>query len=395
MIAPEDYSRGVISRATDQRVDAGFSALAAKARKAVIGAGGGAFCVHLEGRCVVDIWAGERDPAIGSVWERDTMAMAWSTTKGVASTALHMLVDQGLLGYNDTVATFWPEFAAAGKGSTTIRQVMAMEAGLYDVRHLVADPRLLMDHEVMATALAAASPRHKPGAANAYHAFTYGWIIGELVRRLTGESLGRFVERRIAQPLGLDGFHIGTPTSQLPRVAARPVLRPEPAVLAAVAKAADPPMSLLGLSPRRVAAAFVPRNGHQVIGTDEFLTAEVPSVNGTFTARSLSRFYGALADDEGIDGVRLWSPRTRRQATQQQNDRRDLIIPIRAGWLLGYHRPFPRRRTGAEAFGFYGAYGSGGFADPDLRLGVGLVVQEASGFPMAKLAAALYKTLDA
>lgn len=381
-------------RATDQHVEARFSDLAEKARKAVADAGGGAFCVHLEGRCVLDIWAGERGAATGASWHADTMAMAWSTSKGVASTALHMLVDQDLVDYDDTVATFWPEFAAAGKESTTIRHVMAMEAGLYDVRHLVADPRALMDHEVMATTLAASSPRHRPGAANAYHALTYGWIIGELVRRLTGESLGRFIERRIAQPLELDGFHIGTPTSELARVADRPVLRPEPAVLAGMAKAADPLLSLLGFSPRRVAAAFIPHDGHRVIGTDEFLTAEVPSVNGTFTARSLSRFYAALADDNGIDGVRLWSPETRRRATRRQNHRRDLVIPLRVGWLLGYHRPIPRKQTGPEAFGFYGAYGSGAFGDPDRRLGVGLVVREATGFPMAKLAKALYKEID-
>ena len=377
-----------------EHFDPRFSSLADQARQVAINAGGGAFCVYLDGRVVLDIWAGEPDPSNGWSWQRETLAMSWSTTKGVASTALHLLVDDGSLDYDDTVATYWPEFAAAGKELVTVRQVMAMEAGLYDVRNLTANPQDLLHHETMATALAAAAPQHRPGSANAYHAFTYGWIIGELIRRITGASLGRFVEQRIARPLELDSFHIGTPAAKIDLVAPRPHLRPEPGAVAAVAKAIDPVLSVAGLSPRRLAAAFLPRDGYQVIGTDDFLATEVPSVNGTFTARSIARFYAALADDDGIDGVPLWSPETRRRATRRQNNRRDRVIPIRMGWLLGYHRPFPRRRTGPEAFGFYGAYGSGGFADPDRRLGVGLVVREASGFPMAKLASALYRSTD-
>ncbi len=371
-----------------------FAELAGLARRELRKAGGGAFCVYLDGAPVLDVWAGHRDPDSGDSWERDSMAMAWSTTKGVASTALHMLVDDGLLDYDDRVADHWPEFAAAGKGDVTVRHVLAMEAGLYDVRHLITDPRTLLDHQAMSDALAAAEPAHRPGEANAYHAITYGWLVAELVRRTSGESLGRFVVRRIARPLDLDGFHIGTPAAELPRVARRPKLAAEPAPVARLAKALDPTLRLVGVSPRRMAAAFVPRNAHQVIPTDEFLMAEVPSVNGTFTARSLARFYAALADDDGVDGVRLWTPATRRRATGQQNRRRDLVIPIRVGWLLGYHRPFPKRRTGDRAFGFYGAYGSGGFADPDRRLGVGLVVLEASGFPMAKLARSVYAALN-
>ena len=113
-----------------------------------------------------------------------------------------------------------------------------------------------------------------------------------------------------------------------------------------------------------------------------------------FTARSLARFYATLGSPDGLDGVRLWSSETRQIATQQQNSRRDRVVPIRVGWRLGYHQPFPIKRTASAAFGFYGAYGSGGFADPDRRLGVGFIVQQARGIPLTKLAPAIQKAVD-
>ncbi|MGH1490234.1 MAG: serine hydrolase domain-containing protein [Acidimicrobiales bacterium] len=371
----------------------GFEAVASLATKLIEAAGGGAIGVYLNGDCVLDLWAGHRDPETGALWESDTMAMCWSTTKGIASTVLHMLSDRRQLDYDSPIASYWPEFAANGKQDITVRQFMAMEAGLYDVRSLVSDPEQMLNHEVMASLLAAAPPAHQPGQANAYHAFTYGWIVAELVRSVTGETLGKFVQKEIVEPLGLDGCYIGTPASELGRVAAPAELKPETAVARRIAKLADPISRLVGFSPKRFAAAFLPRSGHKVIPTDRFLAAEVPGVNGVFTARSLARFYAALVSHDGLDGVQLWSPKTRRKATRQQNDRRDLIVPIRVGWRLGYHQPFPKKHSSPEAFGFYGAYGSGGFADPEHGLAVGLVVQEAKGVPMKKLLPAIYRSL--
>ena len=374
----------------DQR----FEAVAALARKSAEAAGGGALCVYLDGVAIVDVWAGTRDIARGLAWEADTMAMSWSTTKGVTSTVLHMLADRGSLEYDSPVASYWPEFAANGKGAVTVRQVMAMEAGLYDVRHLIDDPRELLDHETMAAHLGAARPLHVPGRASAYHAFTYGWIAGELVRRITGTTLGAFVQREIAQPLGLDGCFIGTPAAEFDRVAARPALSSEPGLARTGAKAIDPLTRPFGFSPARFAAAFLPRGGHTVIPTTEFLAAEVPAVNGVFTARSLARFYAALGSPDGLDGVRLWSDGTRRAATEKQTRRRDLVIPLRMQWRLGFHQPFPTRHTSPSAFGFYGAYGSGGYADPSRHLAVGFVVQHAKGLPLAKLARQINAAMD-
>ena len=147
------------------------------------------------------------------------------------------------------------------------------------------------------------------------------------------------------------------------------------------AKAIDPLTRLVGFSPARTAAAFLPRDGHEVIPTTEFLAAEVPAVNGVFTARSLARLYAALGSDDGLDGVRLWSNKTRRIATQPQVRRRDQIVPIRLSWRLGYHQPFPTKHTSPSSFGFFGAYGSGGYADPDRRVAVGFVVHQAKRAP--------------
>jgi CubicO group peptidase (beta-lactamase class C family) len=307
---------------------------------------------------------------------------------------LHMLADRGTLDYDSPVAAYWPEFGANGKGAVTVRQFMAMEAGLYDVRHLIDDPREMLDHDTMAAHLAVARPLHEPGRASAYHAFTYGWIAGELVRRLTGATLGEFVQTEIAAPLGLDGCYIGTPAVEFDRVAARPALRPEPSFARAAAKAIDPLTRLAGFSPARFAASFLPIDGHSVIPTTEFLAAEVPAVNGVFTARSLARLYATLGSVDGLDGVRLWSDHTRRAATHPQIRRRDLVVPIRTCWRLGYHQPFPTKRSSPSAFGFYGAYGSGGYADPDRRLAVGFVVQQAKGLPLTKLARRINSACD-
>jgi CubicO group peptidase (beta-lactamase class C family) len=375
-------------------IDRRFGSVAELARKLAEAAGGGALCVYVDGAAVVDVWAGTRDASTGLAWESDSMAMSWSTTKGVASTALHMLADRGTLNYDSPIAAYWPEFGANGKGAVTVRQFMAMEAGLYDVRHLIDDPREMLDHDTMAAHLAAARPLHAPGQASAYHAFTYGWVAGELVRRVAGTTLGEFVRTEIAEPLGLDGCHIGTPAAEFERVAARPALSPESSVARTVAKTIDPLTRLAGFSPARFAAAFLPIDGHAVIPTTEFLAAEVPAVNGVFTARSLARLYAALGSGDGLDGVRLWSDETRRAATQPQTRRRDLVVPMRMRWRLGFHQPFPTKRTSPSAFGFYGAYGSGGYADPDRRLAVGFVVQHAKGLPLTKLARQINTATD-
>ncbi len=385
---------GAATTPSDQLVAAGFEKAATRAWSQIRQAKGGALCVMVGGQRVIDLWGGPKHPKTGEPWQADTMGMAFSVSKGVVSTLIHQLIERGAVGLDTPIAEYWPEYAANGKAATTIRQALSMEAGLHDIRNLIDDPEQLIDWEEMTARLAAAAPAHTPGTANAYHAITYGWLLGEVARRVTGRSVGELVQSELAEPLGLDGFHIGVPADQLSRVAARPFLPPEQPLVRSAARAADPVLRLLGVSPRRMAEAFSPRHAGELMMSDRFITAEVPGANGVYTARSLARFYAALGDDDGLDGVRLWQPETRRLATTEQNRRRDRVLAIRMRWRLGFHQPLPRRKTSPEAFGFYGAFGSGAFADPSRDLAVGFVCRQAVGMPLQRIVPAVIAAVD-
>ena len=216
---PEDQAD---SRHHVERCAPGFEPIVERAQRAFRWGRGGSLCVMHRGEVVVDTWGGWADKDAGRPWERDTLGVAWSTTKGMASLAVHLLADRGALSLEQPVAEYWPEYAAEGKEGTLVRHVLAMEAGLFDVRHLVPDARSLLDWEEMTTRLAAARPAHVPGRACGYHALTYGHLAGELVRRVTGESLGAFLDREVRRPLDLDGFFVGTPEDEHARVAPVP-----------------------------------------------------------------------------------------------------------------------------------------------------------------------------
>ncbi|MFT5444247.1 MAG: CubicO group peptidase (beta-lactamase class C family), partial [Myxococcota bacterium] len=180
------------------------------------GNGGAALCVYHRGEKVVDIWGGTRDDD-GNPWLGDTLALSYSTTKGVASTLIHILADRGLIDYDAPVSLYWPEFAAEGKDLITVRQLMSHEAGLYDIRHLVDDAQRMLDWTYMTDALAAAKPVHEPGTAHGYHGLTYGWLVGELAQRVTGKPFGELLQSEIAAPLGLGGLYVGLPEDQMHR----------------------------------------------------------------------------------------------------------------------------------------------------------------------------------
>src|SRR5512147_1365042 len=177
------------------------------------GRGGAALCVYHRGEKVIDCWAGARDDA-GHSWQRDTLSLSYSTSKGVASTLLHMCADRGLLDYDAPVAEYWPQFAAGGKEEITVRQVLCHEAGLYDVRGMVDQASRMLDWQYMTEALADAIPRHEPGRAHGYHGFTYGWLVGELIQRVTGKPFGEVLASELVKPLGLDGCYVGLPADQ-------------------------------------------------------------------------------------------------------------------------------------------------------------------------------------
>ncbi len=354
----------------------GFEPVVNRARRAFQWGRGGSLCVMHRGEVVVDTWGGWADRTAGRPWERDTLGVTWSTTKGMVSLAVHILVERGALSLDRPVAEYWPEFAAEGKEDTLVRHVLAMEAGLFDVRHLVPDARSLLDWDEMTARLAAARPAHAPGVASGYHALTYGHLAGELVRRTTGRSLGSFLDHEVRQPLDLDGFFVGTPEDEHERVAPVPRMPDVGPWAVTLAKGLNrvtrrPPIRV---DLRALGSAGAPI-GFTVANTPGFLTAEIPSANGTFTARSLAAVYANLAAPAGAPN-RLLSEQHVRLLGEPQNRGRDLVLPMAPQWRLGYHQPFPRGAMSSLAFGFYGAFGSGAWADPTRELAVGFVLAE-------------------
>ncbi len=287
--------------------------------------GGAAICVYHRGRCVVDLWGGVRNRA-GDEWQQDTMAPSFSTTKGVASTLVHIMVDRGLLDYDARVASYWPEFARAGKQDITLRQVMTHQSGLYHIRQMIDHADRMLDWDYMVKAIERAKPIHPPGERTGYHGLTYGFLVGEVLQRVTGESFSSLVQNEIAGPLGLDGMYVGAPDEVHDRAAeliwsrAADCLRVVPPSSALARRLGwlasmshDWVHSALGVvgidfDLGSLLDALAPRgiSGFK-FDSGEALRAALPALNGLFTARSLARMYAALAGGGELEGVRLIS----------------------------------------------------------------------------------------
>lgn len=339
------------------------------ATKLAVG-GGGAVCVYHRGEPVVDLWGGVADVDSGRHWAEDTLAMSFSTTKGVTATILHMCVDRGFLDYDDRVADHWPEFAANGKEGITVRQVLCHESGLFDVQSLLGEePERALDWDVMVDALAEARPGFEPGTANAYQAVTFGFLVGELVRRVTGRSIGTVVQDELVPALGLDGCYIGTPDAAFARVA--PLISPDTSGHDLNSPQIGKLAEELGyeIHPEYIAAALGSIQLADLLNTEDLLRAELPAFNGTFTARSLARMYACLAAGGELDDVRLISQATIARAIEIQNSRPDLVIVFPMNWRLGYHGVFTTAGIPERGFGHNGLGGSGAWADPDRQLG--------------------------
>jgi CubicO group peptidase (beta-lactamase class C family) len=349
--------------------------------------GGAAVCVYHRGRKVVDLWAGMRCPD-GLPWESDTLAMSFSTTKGVLSTLVHILADRGLLDYDEPVARYWPEFAQAGKERITVRDLMTHRAGLAPIRTLIDRPERMLDWEHM-TSVLAASPAVAAAAAPAYHAFTFGWLVGEVAQRAGGRALPELLAAELARPLGLDGVYIGAPASLDPRIATLTRPRPVPGLaqaiqsrrLVAIWSAA---LRALGVpfDPLLFFDALLPPGRPEVLWDPEALRIPIPAANGLFTARSLARMYAMLAEGGSLDGVRVLSPETVRRATTVQTTERDRVLVFPMYWRLGYHSAFTSRGRLVSAFGHFGYGGSGGWACPERRLAVAMVTNQVYGGPI-------------
>jgi CubicO group peptidase (beta-lactamase class C family) len=330
-----------------------------------IGAG---VAVTVDGEPVVDLHAGHADPARSRPWERDTLAHLYSTTKGLTALCAHRLVDRGALELDAPVARYWPEFAARGKGDVTVRWLLSHRAGLQALRTMLP-PETLYDWRAMCAALAEAEPCLPPGTLG-YHPVTFGWLVGELVRRADGRSLGRFLREEIAEPLGAD-LHVGLGPAEEKRAADITALQPPPELAAAFGGAAGGELPLLAL-------AFINPSGTGDHNSPQYRRAEVPAINGHATAGALARVYGALARGGEVDGVRVLSAIGVEAARAVQAEGPDPLmgVPLRMGLGFWVSQPgVPGLAFGPNegAFGHPGAGGSVGFADPAARIGFGYV----------------------
>lgn len=356
------------------------------------GGGGAAVCVYHRGRKVVDLWGGTRDEA-GHAWEEDTMAMSFSTSKGVVSTLVHQLADRGLLAFDDPVARHWPEFAQAGKARITVGDVLTHRAGLWDIRSLIDDGIRILDWDHMVRALAAARPRFVPGGGSAYHALTYGWLAGEIVQRVAKRPLPDVIRTELSEPLGLDGLFIGAPAEARARAAQlrRPVRPRLPRIpREAIAWGANAWLDAASGVARALRSPFDParaRDALMVPGRPGLLfearalDVPIPAANGLFTARSLARVYAAISTGGTLDGVRILSPRAVLRLSEVRHRGADGVLLVPMHWRLGYHGAYSSRGRIATAFGHFGYGGSGAFADPARELAVAMVNNTAGGSP--------------
>src|SRR2546425_734765 len=329
---------------------------------------GTSVAILVDGETVVDLWGGHMDAARTKPWERDTIVNVWSTTKGIMATCIHCLADQGLLDLDAPVAKYWPELAQAGKEPLPVRYVLSHEAGLPAIREpLPVGSAFRWD--VMTDALARQEPWWEPGTKHGYHAFTYGWLLGEVLRRITGVTLGTYFREQIAEPLGLD-FHIGLgPENDARTAEIISAELPQPGETNFVMDMLKDPQSM----PFKVLAnppdLFVPG----VVNTREWRAAGKTAADGHGNARAVARLYGALAKGGELDGVRVLSPKAIERATVEQARGRDEVMGLNLRIALGFVLTSPDATLGpnSRAFGHSGAGGSLGFADPDAKVGFG------------------------
>ena len=310
---------------------------------------GVAVAVRHRGQPVVDIWGGG--------FKEHTLAVSFSTTKGPVAIALHMALERAGVGYDTPMAAVWPEFAQSGKAAVTIRQVLCHEAGIPQIRDEVTDVWAMADWDAMVATVEALPPLWEPGSANGYHALTWGWLAGELLRRVDGRPPDRFLAEEIAGPLDLDGCFLGTPAAEAHRlvpVAWNPIyldmppldqlLPPDSLTLRAVAPAGD-------------MVAFV--------NSEAGRSSCVPAITGAFTARSLAAIYAVMERGGSLGGARLLAPATVEAATTVQNDRPDLVLFVPMHWRLGFMGLGGARAGGpSPAYGHAGLGGSVALADP-------------------------------
>jgi len=324
---------------------------------------GASVAVYHRGKLAVDLWGGMADRAAGRPWQEDTMCVIYSATKGVTATCLHMLVDRGQLSYDDLVVKHWPEFAPHGKDEITVRQVLTHQAGMPQQPPGYGDEEML-DWEKAVAGMENLEPLWAPGEKTGYHALNFGWLAGEIIRRVDGRTVGAFLAEEVCKPLGLDDLYIGLPDSEEGRVA----------VLESISDDSPDAVKIETLLDTKTIAG---REEERSMGdpvefqnSPEAHRAELPAAGGIGTARDIARLYACLGAGGSLDGVTLMRPETMATATKQQTYGPDAIINFPMGWALGYMTGGATSSSGPRitAFGHAGFGGSNAFADPEIEM---------------------------
>lgn len=352
------------------------------------GPGGASVSIYHQGECVVDIWGGTADED-NTPWQKDTLSLSFSTTKGVASTLLHIAAEQKLIDYEIPVSHYWPEFGQAGKKHITVREALSHQAGLYGIRGMVQHADDMTDWDAMVSSIEKAQPAHIPGTANGYHGLTYGYIVGEVIRRATGMEFSQALYELVAKPLKLDGLYCGLPEEELGRcsklILPASVTRSNGKgrwrkkavkhVVSGVLRAAGVDMATTkeGLQPHGI--------GEFNFNDPKVVQSCMPSANGMFTARSLAKMYAMIANGGEIDGVRLLSQDRIRRMGEIQSKRRDKVVHMPMKWRMGYHRVFTTGPRTPNAFGHFGFGGSGAWCDPSRNLSLSMTLNTGIGTP--------------
>lgn len=354
---------------------------------------GASACVIVDGETVVDLWGGYADPKTEQPWEADTLTVVMSSTKGATALCAHMLADRGLLDFNAPVAEYWPEFAAHGKDAVTVGMLLNHQAGLPALRDPLPEGAFC-DWEYMVTALADEPLFWEPGTRFGYHGFTFGWLVGEVIRRISGKSPGRFFQDEVAEPLGVD-FWLGVPGSEHHRVTP---LRPDPddPILIEVAGAADPD-SLFVLAFGNTGGYCRPNGWNSTSAYG----AEICAVGGVTNARALARMYAPLSRGGELNGVRLVGSETiQRMSRVQSAIESDATLDTPMRITFGFQKIGGFIGWPGSTFGHAGWGGSVGFCDPDARLAFGYVMNQMHTSAMPRqsinyeaLATAAYRSL--
>ena len=307
---------------------------------------GASLAVVIDGQPVVDLWGGFADAARTRPWQSDTITNVWSTTKTVTALAALMLVDRGELDLDAPVAHYWPEFSANGKSDIPVRSILGHTSGVSGWEAPIT-VEALYDQEKAAALLAAQAPWWPPGTASGYHLIDYGHLVGELVRRITGRSLGAFVRTEITGPLGAD-FHIGLADSELPRVS--DIIPPPPAKIDLSRLPRDHPAWRTLTNP--------PLNASSAL-TAHWRRAELGGANGHGNARSVARIQSIVSNRGEVDGVRLLSEATIERILEQQSDGPDLVllVPLRFGIGFALPRPETTPSVPPGRVAFWGGWG--------------------------------------